>query len=43
MLRYTKTINLLVKDLKVIAKRCLNSNSFQDDLCCCVEYLNVEI
>ena len=40
-LRYTKTI-IFVRSLKVVAKRCLNWISFHDDLCCCVEYSNVE-
>jgi hypothetical protein len=34
MLQYTKTI----KGLKVVAKRCLNKISLQNDLCCYVEY-----
>ena len=42
MLRCTKIIIFLVKGLKVVAKRCLNYISFHDDLCCCVEYSNVE-
>ena len=42
MLRYTKTITFLVKGLKAIAKRCLNWICIHDDLCCCVEYSNVE-
>ena len=33
---------LPVKGLKVVAKCCLNWISFHDDLCCCVEYSNVE-
>ena len=31
-----------VKGLSLVAKRCLNWISFHDDLCCCVEYSNVE-
>ena len=42
VLQYTKTIILLVKGLKVVAKRCLDWISFHDDLCCCVEYSHVE-
>ena len=42
MLQYTKTITFLAKGLKVVAKCYLNWNSFHDDLCCCVEYSNVE-
>ena len=42
MLRYTKTIKFMVKGLKVVAKRYLNWISFHNDLCCCVEYSNVE-
>jgi hypothetical protein len=42
MLQYIKTLIMLVKGLKVITKRCLNWISFHDDLCCCVEYSNVE-
>ena len=32
MLWYTKTINVLVKGLKVVVKCCLNWISFHDDL-----------
>ena len=42
VLQYTKPIISWVKGLKVVAKRCLNLISFHDDLCCCVEYSNVE-
>ena len=43
VLRYTKTIICGVKGLKVVAKRYLNwTFLFYDDLCCCVEYSNVE-
>ena len=42
VLRSTKTIIFLVKGRKVVAKCCLNWTSFHDDLCCCVEYSNVE-
>ena len=42
VLQYTKTITFLAKGLKVVAKCYLNWNSFHDDLCCCVEYSNVE-
>ena len=42
MLRFTKTIIILVKGLQVVANHCLNWFSFHDDLCCCVEYSNVE-
>ena len=42
VLRYTQITMFLVKGLKAVAKCCLNWNSFHDDLCCCVEYLNVE-
>ena len=42
VLRYTKTVNVLVKGLKVVAKRCFNWIYFHDDLCCCVEYSKVE-
>jgi hypothetical protein len=42
VLRYTKTIITLVKGLRVVAKCCLNWISFHDDLCCCVEYSNLE-
>jgi hypothetical protein len=40
--RYSKTIIFGVKGLKVVAKHCLSWISFHDDLCCCVEYSNVE-
>jgi hypothetical protein len=40
--QYTKTIIFLVKGLKVETNCCLNCISFHDDLCCCVEYSNVE-
>ena len=42
VLRYANTIILLVKGLKVVAKHCLNWFFFYDDLCCCVQYSNVE-
>ena len=42
MLWYTETIVFAVKGPKVVAKCCLNWISFHDDLCCCVEYSNIE-
>ena len=42
MLRYTKTIVFWVKDLNVVAKCNSNWVSFHHDLCCCVEYSNIE-
>ena len=43
MLWYTKTILFfLVKCPKVVAKHYLHWISLHDDVCCCVEYSNVE-
>ena len=42
VLWYTKTIFVLVKVLRVVAKCCLIWIIFHNDLYCCVEYCNVE-
>ena len=42
MFQLTKTIFVLVRGLNVVPKRSLNWNSFDGDLCCCVEYSYVE-
>ena len=42
VLWYTKTLFVLVKGLKVVAKHCLNWIFPHDNLCCCVEYSNLE-
>ena len=39
---YTKTIIFLVKGLRVVETYSLNWISFHGDVCCCVEYSNVE-
>ena len=39
MIRCTKVIIFLVTCLKVVAKCCLNYNSFHDDLRCCVQWI----
>ena len=41
--RYTRTIMFWVKGLKVVAERCLNRISFQDDFCCCVGGLGFRV
>ena len=42
MLQYIKTINLLVKSLKIIEKFFLIGISFHDALYCYVRYSNIE-